>query len=143
METNLEERVDVSIANFYSYLHRDLMAMFDGNLFAMIVLVISVSRLITFFFVARGTFFFVRCFINGLVSGITLKSKVGENYVSINSNSKYVTLRTIRNFSSIPFHRNKYCISFCKLFCSWYDISCYSSCYTFSCTLCSTQCDTF
>ena len=90
----MEERVDVSIANFYSYLHRDLMAMFDGNLFAMMVLVISVSRLITFFFVARGTFFFVRCFINGLVSGITLKSKVGENYVSINSNSKdlYVML---------------------------------------------------
>ena len=90
----MEERVDVSIANFYSYLHRDLMAMFDGNLFAMIVLVISVSRLITFFFVACGTFFFVRCFINGLVSGITLKSKVGENYVSINSNSKdlYVML---------------------------------------------------
>ena len=84
----MEERVDVSIANFYSYLHRDLMAMFDGNLFAMMVLVISVSRLITFFFVACGTFFFVRCFINGLVSGITLKSKVGENYVSINSNSK-------------------------------------------------------
>ena len=90
----MEERVDVSIANFYSYLHRDLMAMFDGNLFAMMVLVISVSRLITFFFVACGTFFFVRCFINGLVSGITLKSKVGENYVSINSNSKdlYVML---------------------------------------------------
>ena len=86
----MEERVDVSIANFYSYLHRDLMAMFDGNLFAMMVLVISVSRLITFFFVACGTFFFVRCFINGLVSGITLKSKVGENYVSINSNSKYM-----------------------------------------------------
>ena len=64
------------------------MAMFDGNLFAMMVLVISVSRLITFFFVACGTFFFVRCFINGLVSGITLKLKVGENYVSINSNSK-------------------------------------------------------
>ena len=84
----MEERVDVSIANFYSYLHRDLMAMFDGNLFAMMVLVISVSRLITFFFVACGTFFFVRCFINGLVSGITLKLKVGENYVSINSNSK-------------------------------------------------------
>ena len=121
------------------------MAMFDGNLFAMIVLVISVSRLITFFFVARGTFFFVRCFVNGLVSGITLKSKVGENNVSSNSNSKdlYVMLRAIRNFSSIPFHRNKYCISFCKLFCSWYGISYYSSCYTFSCTLCSTQCDTF
>ena len=80
METNLEERVDVSIANFYSYLHRDLMAMFDGNLFAMMVLVISVSRLITFFFVACGTFFFVRCFINGLVSGITLKPKVGKKY---------------------------------------------------------------
>ena len=86
----MEERVDVPIANFYSYLHRDLMAMFDGNLFAMMMLVISVSRLITFFFVACGTFFFVRCFINGLVSGITLKSKVGENYVSINSNSKYM-----------------------------------------------------
>lgn len=48
------------------------MAVFDGDLFAMIVLVISVTRFITFFFVAGGTFFFVRCFVNGFVGCVAL-----------------------------------------------------------------------
>ena len=49
------------------------MAVFDGHRFAMVVLVISVTRFITFFFVAGATFFFVCGFIYGFVCSVTLE----------------------------------------------------------------------
>ena len=55
-----------------SYLHWNRMTMLDGDTFAFVVLVISITMLVTFFLVAGTAFFFIGGLINGFVGCITL-----------------------------------------------------------------------